>query len=152
MMYQKIIPRKNIYTNITVMSAPHRNDLSPFSCVSSKVQNFNRKMKKIMKIFPHLITMDIDLERKHFTTHDLHMNSRGKCEIAQKIATQITDVATTKKEKKPIIMPWDPETDVRHRTGEDTNQKRIQESVDITPLSSATSSPQKQPNDIVTGQ
>jgi hypothetical protein len=104
-------------------------------------------MKKIMKIYPHVITMDIDLVRKHFTTHSLHMNSRGKCEIAQKIATQITDVATRKKEKKPVITPWDPETDVRHRTGEDTNQQRIEESVDITTLSSVMSSPQKQPDD-----
>jgi hypothetical protein len=51
-----------------------------------------------MKIYPHIITMDIDLVRKHFTTHGLRMNSKGKFKIAQKISTQIIDVTTRKKE------------------------------------------------------
>jgi hypothetical protein len=61
---------------------------------------------------------------------------------------QITDVVTRKKENKPIITPWDPEVAIRHQTCEDTNQKRIEETVDIIPLSSVTNSPQKQTDDI----
>jgi hypothetical protein len=75
------------------------------------------------------------------------MNSKGKLEIAQKIATQIIEVTTRKKEK-PIILPWNQEADIRQCTGEVTNQERMEESAAKTPPPSGTSSPWKQPEDI----
>jgi hypothetical protein len=92
--------------------------------------------------------MDNELVRKHFSTHGLHMNFKGKLEITHKFATQIIDVATRKKEKKPIIMPWNPEADIRQYTGEVTNLKRMEKSAAIAPLPRGTNSPHKQHDDI----
>jgi len=118
------------------MSAPHRHDLSPSSCVNTEVKTFNRRMKKLMKTFPHVTTMDIDLVRKHFTTHGLHMNSKGKYEMAQRIATQIMKVVTGKKEKNPIVLPWNTKVDTRQQNGDISNQERILKSVDISQANS----------------
>jgi hypothetical protein len=75
--------------------------------------NFNRKIEKMLRIYPHVITMDNELVRKHFSTHGLHMNFKGKLEITHKFATQIIDVATRKKEKKPIYHAVEPRS--RHQ-------------------------------------
>jgi hypothetical protein len=76
--------KDQVNTNIIIMSAPHRHYLSPSSCVNTEVKTFSRRIKKLMKTFPHVTTMDIDFVRKHFTTHGLHMNFKGKYEMAQK--------------------------------------------------------------------
>ena len=52
---------------IIVMNAPHRYDLSATSCVNNEVLNFNRKLKKRMKIYDHVSIIDPDLTRHHFT-------------------------------------------------------------------------------------
>jgi hypothetical protein len=64
-------------TNIIVMGIPHRYDVSPTSCVIFEVQKFNRKLKKLMKLHPHVTILDISLDRKYFTTHGLHMKQQG---------------------------------------------------------------------------
>jgi hypothetical protein len=40
--------KDKVNTNIIAMSAPHRHDLSPSSCVNTEVKTFNRRMKKLM--------------------------------------------------------------------------------------------------------
>jgi hypothetical protein len=45
---RKFINRKK-NTNFTLITAPHRNDLSDHSCVNEEVKAYNRKMRKMMK-------------------------------------------------------------------------------------------------------
>jgi hypothetical protein len=100
------------------MGILHRYGLSPTSCVNPEVQKFNRKLKKLMKLPPCVIVLDISLGRKYFTTHGLHMNATGKHKIAQIIARQIDDKM---REDNVITMAWKSELQSRHRSEEDTN-------------------------------
>ena len=65
-------------TNVLVMCAPTRYDLMPSSCVNTEVKSFNRKLCKIMKLHNHVRVCLMDSDRDYFTTHGLHINSRGK--------------------------------------------------------------------------
>jgi hypothetical protein len=49
------------------------------------VQNFDKKLIKIIKYQHHVIILDTGLERKHFTTYGLHMNSLEKSKVVHKI-------------------------------------------------------------------
>jgi hypothetical protein len=89
--------------------------------VNFEVQKFNRKLKKLMKLHPHVTILDISLDRKYFTTHGLHINATGKYKEAQIIARQIEDLTTKTKEETVITMPWKSELQSRHRSEEDTN-------------------------------
>jgi hypothetical protein len=42
-----VTQRKN--TNVMIVPAPHRHDLQITSCINKEVQNFNRKLHKILK-------------------------------------------------------------------------------------------------------
>jgi hypothetical protein len=95
------------------MGIPHRHDLATTSCVNIEVQKFNRKLKKLMT-HPHATILDISLDRKHFTTHGLHMNTTGKYKIAQIITKQIKDLTAKKKEENVISMAWKSESQSRH--------------------------------------
>ena len=65
-------------TNVIVTNAPARYDLHPSSCVNKEVESFNRKLQKSMKIHYHIRVCSMSTNRDHFTTHGLHMNTRGK--------------------------------------------------------------------------
>ncbi|KAJ4446836.1 hypothetical protein ANN_13534 [Periplaneta americana] len=69
---------RNDQTNIIVMNALHRHDLPTTSCVNSEVVNFNRKLKKRLKVYNHVKVNEIDLNRDNFTRHGLHLNGKGK--------------------------------------------------------------------------
>ena len=64
-------------TNVIVTSAPTRYDLHPSSCVNKEVESFNRKLQKSMKIHNHIRVCSMSTNCDHFTTHGLHMNTRG---------------------------------------------------------------------------
>ena len=70
--------KNNSGSNITLINAPHRHDLIPHSCVNKEVVKYSRLMKKIVKQYPNIQLLDLDLDRFHFTTRGMHMNSKGK--------------------------------------------------------------------------
>jgi hypothetical protein len=76
--------RQNSHTNIVIMEAPHRHDLSDLSCVNNEVKGFNRKLHKMMKIYDNAESLEVDVNRKHYTHHGLHMNISGKEKMAKK--------------------------------------------------------------------
>jgi lysophospholipase L1-like esterase len=80
--------KQNSHTNIVIMKAPHRHDLSDLSCVNNEVKGFNRKLQKMMKIYNNTEILDVDINREHYTHHGLHMNISGK----EKMAKRISDV------------------------------------------------------------
>ena len=88
-------------TNVIVMSVPHRHDLEPNSCVNEEVIAYNRKLKKQLKIFDNTCIIEVDTDRDLFTRHGLHMNPKGKEQIACKIRNTIKAIL---KEKKSVPM------------------------------------------------
>jgi hypothetical protein len=75
--------------NVIVISAPHRHDLMPSSCVNAEVARFNRLLRKRIKQYKGTMIMDTELNRDCFTNHGLHMNSSGKEQLILKLANMI---------------------------------------------------------------
>ena len=90
-------------TNVIVMSAPHRHDLQSKSCVNDAVKEFNRKLKKHLKQADNTRVIEVDPDRHLFTRHGLHMNLKGKEQMAKKIARTIKNMLTEGK-RDPIEM------------------------------------------------
>jgi len=81
--------RKN--TNVLLVDAPTRFDLSPESCVNREVLAFNRKLLKATKLLEHVKIIDSELQRIYSTEHGMHMTKAGKGIMAQRIAEQIKE-------------------------------------------------------------
>ena len=85
------------------MSVPYRHDLDPESCINDEVKVYNRKLKKYLKIFDNTQIIKVESKRELFTSHGLHMNAKGKEQIARKTA-QTIKVMVNKKKSDPIMM------------------------------------------------
>ena len=46
--------------------------------MNEEVTTFNRQVQQIMKIQSKVKILELNLDRNHFTTHGLHLNSKGK--------------------------------------------------------------------------
>ena len=86
------------------MSVPYRHDLDPNSYVNDEVEVYNRKLKKKhLKVFGNSHVIEVDSNRDLFTRHGLHMNSKGKEQMAKKIVKAI-EVMLNKENSDPIMM------------------------------------------------
>lgn len=65
-------------SNIIVVNIPHRYHLNRNSVINLEIQAVNRKLHKMAKVFSHVTVVQIDLNRKHFTQHGMHLNKSGK--------------------------------------------------------------------------
>jgi len=43
-----------------------------------EIQAFNRNLSKTAKVFSHIAIVEIDLNRKYFNQHGMHLNNTGK--------------------------------------------------------------------------
>jgi hypothetical protein len=117
------------HTNFIVMSVPHRHDLDPNSCINDEVMVYNRKMKKYLKACENIQIIEVDSKRELFTRHGLHMNSKGKDQIAGKIA-QTIKARLNKKKSGPIILKHREDLDIYSESTErivEVTQKEINE-------------------------
>ena len=89
-------------TNFIVMSVPYRYDLDPILCVNGEVKVYNMKLEKYLKVCENARIIAVDSHRDLFTRHGLHMNTRGKEQIARKI-TQTIKIMLSDKKNDPII-------------------------------------------------
>jgi hypothetical protein len=92
-------------TNIILLDVPHRHDLEKNSCVNKEIQTFNRKLRKITKLFKHVTILEVSFKRVTYTQHGLHLNRLGKRLIAKQIAREIYRV-TKEKIDSPISLDW----------------------------------------------
>ena len=92
-------------TNFILLCVPHRHDLEMNSCVNSETIAFNRKLKKLNKLFDNLRVIDVSTVREVFTRHGLHMNQIGKEQTAVKIATEVKTLFHGNK-CNPIVLQW----------------------------------------------
>jgi hypothetical protein len=75
--------------NIIFIQAPHRHDLVSTSCINKEVIKFNRQVMKIIKSYPNIKSLEIDLQRNYFTRHGQHLNNIGKEQVATELAKLI---------------------------------------------------------------
>jgi hypothetical protein len=92
---------KYAHTNIVSLNIPHRYDLANWSCVNKKINIFNRKMHKIMKCYDHVTELSSELNRKLFTRYGMHLNKRGKAEIANHITEACKQIVQPKRKHVP---------------------------------------------------
>jgi RNase H-fold protein (predicted Holliday junction resolvase) len=132
-------------TNVIVMSVPHRHDLEEKSCVNDDVKRFNRKLRKFMKVLGNSNVIEVEAERDLFTKHGLHMNSRGKEQIAKRIVREIRDLLREEK-SDPIIMKGKEEQGMEEEETYSTPTKEPQGSVKVSQEEEGTySAPTKEP-------
>ena len=93
------------HTNVIIVGAPKRHDLSTTSCVNSAVTTYNRKLHKRMKMFEYVQIIDSEVQTEHFTRHGLHMNTVGKELMVQRITDHIRKTLLVRK-TPPIILKW----------------------------------------------
>jgi hypothetical protein len=86
------------HTNVIIVTTPHRHDLEANSCVNNEVKTFNRKMKKYVKVYGHVHIIDVETNRRMFTTHGLHLNNTGKEQITTKMVKVIKDISNGNQE------------------------------------------------------
>ena len=96
---------KHNQTNVLVMNVPNRFDLEAHSCVNHEVNTFNRKLDKHIKNLQHASTVEVTSNRELFTKHGLHLNNKGKEQMAKTIASSIKEIFKLIK-KNPIKMSW----------------------------------------------
>ena len=78
-------------TNIIVISVPCRYDVDQKSCVNEEVEVFNRKLCKHLKAFNNTQMVEGGSNRDYYTRHGLHLNQKGKEQMARNIAWAIKD-------------------------------------------------------------
>jgi hypothetical protein len=105
--------QSNKLTNIAVMNIPFRYDLSNTAFVNSCMANLNKKIKKLIKAFPHANMIEIDNNRKSFTNHGLHRNKLGK-RVATYLIASFIQSSFEQKAQVPVTLGW-------HNEGQDIN-------------------------------
>jgi len=124
--------KNNSGSNIILINAPHRHDLIPHSCVNKEVVKYNRLMKKVVKQYPNIQLLDLDLDRSHFTTHGMHMNSKGKNRTSQCLADLI-DLIFDQPQPSPIPIPWELTSPALSNTDSYHTDKQVQD-ISVTQL------------------
>jgi hypothetical protein len=76
-------------TNVILLRAPLRYDLSPESCVNIEVKRFNKRLQNLANNFDHVNLLNVSTERIHHTKHGLHLNNKGKDRISHYLVNEI---------------------------------------------------------------
>jgi hypothetical protein len=90
------------HTNIILVTVPPRCDLMQSSCVNSEIKSFNRKLKKMVKVYQCTSVLEMDNDRKLFTNHSLHLNGQGK-EVLSKLIVSLTYSELEQTIGRPVI-------------------------------------------------
>jgi hypothetical protein len=96
--------QRNYSTNI-ILDIPQRYDLSLSSCVNYEIEEFHRKLKKIVTSYNHVSLLETNLTRECFVRHGLHWNYLGKALVVQPNFWQINKVIG-KGFQTPISLIW----------------------------------------------
>jgi len=93
------------HTNIILMNVPFQYDLSNSISVSRNISILNRKLQKLVKVFPHASFLETDNNRNLFTNHWLHLNELGKQLVNHQIASLLL-TTFEQKTSSPITLGW----------------------------------------------
>ena len=86
------------------MNGPFQYDLPNSICVKKNISILNRKLRKLVKVFPHARSLEMDNNRNLFTNHGLHLNKLGKLVNHQTASLLLTTFE--QKSSSPIILRW----------------------------------------------
>jgi len=100
----EFVDQKN-NTNIMIVNIPHRHDLLATSSINKEVENFNKKLQKIMKHKDNLRILNHKPAKEDFTQQGLHLNATDKTKIA-KLMSQNLSPLTANKRKLLITLEW----------------------------------------------
>jgi hypothetical protein len=95
----------NDKVNMILINSLPRHDLMPTSCVNKEVNKFNRQLMKIVKLHGNVKLLNVEVQRKHFTRHSQHLNSKGK-ELVSSELTKLVKQGLKKEILAPIQMQW----------------------------------------------
>jgi hypothetical protein len=98
--------KENHGLNVVLINSPHRHDLIYESCVNKEVIKYNRQVRKIMKSQSKVKILDLNLDRDSFTTHGLHLNTKGKKSVSQNLAQLLQHSLNEKQIHPTISVPW----------------------------------------------
>jgi len=73
--------------------------------MNSEIISFNRKLKKMVKVYQHMSVLEMDNDRKLFTNLGLHLNSQGK-EVLSKLIVSHTYSVLEQKIDPLLILNW----------------------------------------------
>jgi len=73
--------------------------------VNSSISILNRKLKKLVKVFPHTSFLETENNRNLFTNHGLHLNKTGKRLVTYQITSLLQSIFEHKT-SVPIILGW----------------------------------------------
>jgi hypothetical protein len=83
---------QNQHTNIIIIPALHRHDLTNSSCVNYEIQVFNRKLSKMTKVMSHVELLDLAMDKNDFTRHGMHLNLSGKEKVVLLIGQHLINL------------------------------------------------------------
>jgi hypothetical protein len=69
--------QRTINTNLILLGAPHRYDLSPQLCVNTEVKLYNKRLQSLVSVSNHVRVLSTPTERRYYTRHGLHLNKKG---------------------------------------------------------------------------
>jgi hypothetical protein len=98
--------KKSAHTNVLILNAPARFDLSASSCVNKEVIHFTRKMLKLIKHFDYAQMVNVNLQREQFATHGMHINRKGRDITARYLATVIHNIFIKRHCDSPVTLKW----------------------------------------------
>ena len=98
--------QQTVNTNLILLDAPHRYDLSSKSCVNTEVKLYNRRLQSFAHTSTHVTILSVPTERSHHTRHGLHYNKKGKTWIVDAIEQRIKNWNSSGKITAPIKLPW----------------------------------------------
>ena len=140
--------KKTAHTNVVVMAAPHRHDLTEWSCVNTEVKRFNKKVEKIAKLYNHATFLNVNLNLDNFTRHGLHLNKKGKIEILRLMSKEVINIINVKRnEGIPLTFPTKSSSATQDETKTATNNKAKEEKeAHMGPATRSSTSQPKTPN------
>jgi len=97
--------KSNDHTNIILVNIPSRYDLPNSVSVNRNIAALNRKLQKLVKVFPHMSFLKTDKDRNLYTNHGLHLNKLGKQLVQHQIASLLHSIFE-QKTSHPITLGW----------------------------------------------
>ena len=102
------------HTNTLLMNIPFRCDIPNSYSANKDISALNRKLEKLVKIFPHTNFIGSENDRKRFTKHGLHRNKLGKQLVTLQLSHFLLNTFDQKRILLPISLGW-------YETDEDNN-------------------------------
>jgi hypothetical protein len=76
--------KANSHTNIVLANVLVCYNLSYHSQVDKEIRSYNKKLMEITKEYKQVALIEIDVDRKYHTQHDLHFSKLGKILFSKK--------------------------------------------------------------------